>query len=714
MKNSTLKASIFALLLSSEIAFSQNSSDTELYNMSLEELMNIPINSASKKDETLFDAPLSSYTITRSDIDKAGVTSIPEALRLAPGLIVREQTNGNYDIHIRGFDNLLRYSETYTKSNLTTLVMIDNRPVFNHNAGGVLWETLPIDLSDVERIEIVRGPAAPLFGPNAVTGVINIITKRAQDTALADASVQYGSANTLITNGSVGKNIGEKFSFTLSGNYQSRERFDQKYYLIPTRMFVTPSELSEKTNLLFPNPERALQKWGANAFMHYQPVQRMSFDLSIGVQESDVQRVFIGTYRTTYLVANRSRTQYANLAADVYGVHIRSSWVNGYDNLNVIQVANQYDYTTADFNAEYGIKLAKKYTLTPGISYQQVTYSDLKYTIEKSNTAGFLNATQSLSTLAGFVRSDLNPTDHWRFMVAVRADKFSTPDQVRLSYELATTYKINTRHLLRAALTQSNNGSFVANNYININIEQMGLNIYQKGNQNLDLLTVRMYEIGYRAQLSKALQLDMDLFHQTASNMTASLITEFAPTPPYPPFTPQAAQFNNIPTRATQIGATLSLNYVPNEKIQFKPFITIQNTQTRNLPSLFIDPALAQFINPALAPSQSYISDTHRNTPSVYGGYFLQVRASKKLDVNLNGYYFSDHNQYDLFDPEGSSEQGQIKRKLLFNAKVNYRLTSQLNLFVSSRNGLGNRSREFFGADQAGALYLAGAAFRLK
>src|SRR5688572_8703442 len=93
-------------------AFSQEQKPEEdLYTLSLEELMNVPINSASKKDETLFDAPLSSYTITRSDIDKAGSTSIMEALKLAPGVIVREQANGMYDIHIRGMENLARTNE---------------------------------------------------------------------------------------------------------------------------------------------------------------------------------------------------------------------------------------------------------------------------------------------------------------------------------------------------------------------------------------------------------------------------------------------------------------------------------------------------------------------------------------------------------------------------------------------------------------------------
>ena len=108
---------ILFCLLSSSAAFAQETKteEVDLYELSLEELLNIPINSASKKDETLFDAPLSSYTITRSDIDKSGVTSIMEALRLAPGVIVREQTNGVYDIHIRGLDNILRTSRVLYK-----------------------------------------------------------------------------------------------------------------------------------------------------------------------------------------------------------------------------------------------------------------------------------------------------------------------------------------------------------------------------------------------------------------------------------------------------------------------------------------------------------------------------------------------------------------------------------------------------------------------
>ncbi len=120
--------------------------------LSLFDLRNLKIELASKKEESLFDAPLSSSVITRREIINSGATSIMEALRLAPGMIVREQTPGNFDIHIRGFDQVPPNSLFPYFVNTLSLVMIDNRPVYNYFNGGTFWETFPIELIDVEKI----------------------------------------------------------------------------------------------------------------------------------------------------------------------------------------------------------------------------------------------------------------------------------------------------------------------------------------------------------------------------------------------------------------------------------------------------------------------------------------------------------------------------------------------------------------------------------
>jgi iron complex outermembrane receptor protein len=682
------------------LAQAQEEKEVDLYELSLEELLNIPINSASRKDETLFDAPLSSYTITRADIDKAGSTTIMEALRLAPGVIVREQANGVYDIHIRGLDNILRTSETYTKSNLTTLVMIDNRPVFNHNLGGTFWEALPIDLNDVDRIEIVRGPSAPLFGPNAVTGVINIITKRANTKTFVNAAAQYAVPGTTLAGVAVGSKLSNKFNFSISGNYQDRERFDDLYYIQGDRNFKKVEELNNNEKF-FPNSSTAMNRWGVNGFVNYKPSEKVSFDLTLGSQSSETQKVFLASGQTLF-TTNETKSQYANLAAKVYGLTLRTSYTNGFDDLSKSAVPARYDYKVADVEAEYEVNIGNKVTIVPGVSYQSVAFNDADYVAEGPTFLGGKEA--SINTTAGFLRVDAKPIKNLRVIAAIRADKFSSPDDVYLAYEFATTYKLNESNIIRAAITRSNSGSFIGLNYLDLTIPtQLGVDYKRVGNTNLDLFTVNMIELGYRVAINKNFQIDIDLFNQVADNYTALLVTQVVATP----FGPQPIrqEFLNIPTSAEQNGVTIGFNYVHDETLQIKPFITIQKTETKDLP--------AAWVSTSVNPAMSYSSSEHEATPSFYGGYFINYKPVSKLNLNLNSYYFASHQQHDDSDPAMTTNNGGIKGKLLVNLKVNYAITKKFNVFLNGRNLLNSDSREFYGTDRTGGMYGVGATLSL-
>jgi iron complex outermembrane receptor protein len=670
-------------------------SGSDLYDLSLEELMKIPIKSASKKEETLFDAPLSSYTITRAEIDRAGSTSVMEALRLAPGVIVREQANGVYDIHIRGMENLSRTNGVFLKSNAYTLVMIDNRPVFNHGLGGTFWESLPIDINDVDRIEIVRGPSSPLFGPNAVTGVINIITKR-MGTAknLVNANVQGGTIGTTIGNVTLGRNFTDKLAVIVSANYQDRQRVDKNYYdessgtYVPLSTMV-PDEATRKYR--YPNPSRSLNKWGINGNLNYKFTEKITADLTVSRQMASSQRIFASNPLT---YSNTDNTA-ANLALNIHSLKIRSSYLSGYnsDNKTTLPTPNgEYDFKVADANAEYDFKMGDKYTITPGISYQHVAFDDTKYADPDAYKVGYYNAKQSINTTAGFLRADLNFTKKLRVLAGLRVDKFSDPDKAYLAYELATTYMINDKNLIRAAVTRSNSGSFIGYNYVNVGN-------YWIGDTNLKLFTLNMIEFGYRVQLTDKLQIDADIFQQKAENLTVIL--------------QKAAnvQFSNIPTTATQTGVTVSVNYVPSDKIQFKPFVTFQKTETKELPSLYADQSIVPF-------PITYSNSTHKYTPGSFGGFYFNYRPVSKFNINLNGYYFAKQSQYDLSWSEqdmttAQYAQGQIKSKFLLNAKLSYEVMKGLNIYANARNLFGSSSREFYAADQTSAIYLIGASFNL-
>jgi iron complex outermembrane recepter protein len=145
----------------------------ELKQLSLEELIDIEVTSVSRKEEKLFEAAAAIYVITQEDIRRSGATSIPELLRNVPGVEVARIDSHTWAITVRGFNS--------TAAN-KLLVLIDGRSVYTPLFSGVFWDVQDILLEDVDRIEVIRGPGATLWGANAVNGVINIITKAAKHT----------------------------------------------------------------------------------------------------------------------------------------------------------------------------------------------------------------------------------------------------------------------------------------------------------------------------------------------------------------------------------------------------------------------------------------------------------------------------------------------------------------------------------------------------
>src|SRR5881394_2688458 len=141
--------------------------------ISLEDLMNLKVTSVSKREQKLADAPAAIYAITQEDIRRSGARSIPEALRMAPGLEVARIDENKWAITSRGFNG--RFANKL-------LVLIDGRSVYTPLFSGVYWNVQDTLLEDVDRIEVIRGPGAALWGANAVNGVINITTKSAKET----------------------------------------------------------------------------------------------------------------------------------------------------------------------------------------------------------------------------------------------------------------------------------------------------------------------------------------------------------------------------------------------------------------------------------------------------------------------------------------------------------------------------------------------------
>jgi iron complex outermembrane recepter protein len=166
-------AALLLTLLAASEARSGGPQVQDLLDLSLEQLSDIEVTSVSRRAERLLDAAASIYVITPEAIRSAGAATLPEVLRLAPNLQVAQVNANNYAISARGFNNSLGNK---------LLVLIDGRTVYTPLFSGVFWDAQDVLIQDIERIEVISGPGATLWGANAVNGVINILTRPAQAT----------------------------------------------------------------------------------------------------------------------------------------------------------------------------------------------------------------------------------------------------------------------------------------------------------------------------------------------------------------------------------------------------------------------------------------------------------------------------------------------------------------------------------------------------
>ena len=177
---------IATLLVATSSAFAQETAHVAadpLLDLSLEQLMDVEVTSMMKTTTRLSETPGAIFVLTNDDIRRTGATSIPEALRVVPGLNVSRIDTNEWAITARGFN-----SQFANK----LLVLVDGRSVYTPQYSSVCWDQQDVMMEDIDRIEVIRGPGASLWGANAVNGVINIITKSAKNTQGGLVSVHAG------------------------------------------------------------------------------------------------------------------------------------------------------------------------------------------------------------------------------------------------------------------------------------------------------------------------------------------------------------------------------------------------------------------------------------------------------------------------------------------------------------------------------------------
>lgn len=723
----------------------------DYFNMSLEDLMNLEIVAVSKKAESSFDAPLSSSIITKDEIINSGATTIEEAFRLVPGFIVREETNGNFDIHIRGNDNLPSGNFAFFTENAMSLIMVDGRKVFNNMNGGTFWETLPVSLTDVERIEIIRGASTALYGPNAVNGVVNIITKKAADKSFSvDGNLMAGNTGTTIGDFAINNSFSEnRLKTRISANYEKRDRFTENYYNwvdgtygpytnLIDYMSADPTNPDNNSSLepghpTYKNPELAKDRYGINAWLSYKASEEIDFSLSAGLQNSTAQTVFMEGSRTP-ITSREADSYYFNTIGNIHGLSVQFSGNFGTQDIYVgSSTSSKYDFSNIDAILEYDWSLGDL-TLRPGISYQHVNYNDSDYLPSADSKNGYINGEAILSNFAYYLRGDFKATDKLRLIAALRMDHYNKPDDNYFTYQLIGTYKPNEKNLLRASYSKANRGPVIVDFYTNYEegSPSSGQLVQYLGNDHMNLATSNVLELGYRGQLTKQLQIDLEAFYSVTEdfstfepNIISTPGENFADSGN--PYLHLAYNYQNATVKAKQTGLTASILYALSTKFQIKAFGTLQKTELEDLmvkevPMLILPDATPPNFGSYTNAVYKTVNQTHEQTPAFYGGITANYRPIEKLNlfVGLNYYskqtYTHDfaYSQYHYlsteYDIPGYTGNGvaEIKANTSVNAKVSYKIYKNSSIFINARNLFGSSEPEFGFADKRGALFLGG------
>lgn len=207
-------AILFIMLCATRLPAADLKAEEDIFTLGILDLMNTKVTTVSRKPQQLANAAAAIHVITQEDIRRSGATSIPEVLRLAPGVQVARIDANKWAISIRGFNG--RFA---TK----LLVLMDGRSVYSPLFSGVFWDLQDTVLADIERIEVIRGPGAALWGANAVNGVINIITKSSAETIGGHVNFGGGTEERSFATARYGMSLSEATNLRVYGKYVDRD-----------------------------------------------------------------------------------------------------------------------------------------------------------------------------------------------------------------------------------------------------------------------------------------------------------------------------------------------------------------------------------------------------------------------------------------------------------------------------------------------------------
>jgi iron complex outermembrane recepter protein len=462
-----------------------------LKNMTLEQLSAIQVTTVSKESTEAFKTPAAIYVLTSEEIARSGATTIPDLLRLVPGVEVAQISSDKWAIGIRGFEGYLSKS---------VLVLIDGRSVYTPLFAGVYWEMQDTLIQDIDRIEVIRGPGGTIWGANAVNGVINIITKNAKDTRGSLVTATGGN----MEQGILGVRYGD-------GN-------DNLAYRVWGKGFTRGPEY---------HPDgRNYDDWrrGQAGFrMDWTPTARDSVTFSGDAYSMEAgSRIGISTYSPPALVNVEGN-------ADFSGQNIVAAWRRTFQSGSDIQVRAYFDRTdrddlnyrevrtTVDFDFIHHIRLDAH-----DIIWGAGVHISPSHFFETAPTVDFFPAKNTYSIYSGFVQDSISLVpDRLTAILGTKLEHNSFSGfEIQPSGRLAwtpTEQQTVWAAITRAVRTPSRLEEGF--NYTALAVPALPLYLRLIGDGQFDSEQLVGYELGYRAYIKKRGFVSINGFYNRYDNL---------------------------------------------------------------------------------------------------------------------------------------------------------------------------------------------------
>ncbi|MGB6310576.1 MAG: TonB-dependent receptor [Steroidobacteraceae bacterium] len=453
-------------------------STSSLKTLSIEDLMNLEVTSVSKRGEPLSDAAASVYVITREEILNSGARSLPDILRLAPNLQVAQITSSSFAITARGFNG---------PAASKLLVLIDGRSVYTPYHSGVSWDVQDVLPEDIERIEVISGPGATLWGANAVNGVINIITRKAGDTQ--DGSLRLG-----------GGNLEQRGSIQYGGQAGS----DLAY-----RAYVDSFHYGDDLTAAGMNAQDAWQKSQGGFRLDWMPAGDMV------TLQGDLYR--------------GSEQELQSADDGVSGHNLLTRWNHAFSEASSLQVQAYYDYTRTsipvvgsdDLNT-YDLDVQHAFTWG---SRQSIVWGGGVRT-EEDNFSVFSPRERTLNYSNAFLQDTISLSRTLKLIVGTKYehDAYTAGEPLP---DARLSWKVSDSNLLWVAVSQAVRAPSRVDRDL---FEEVGPVVLLRGGDFQDE-KLTAYELGYRAQPSAKSSLSISTFYNVYSDLRS---VQYSPVTAFP------------------------------------------------------------------------------------------------------------------------------------------------------------------------------------